>query len=742
MVLVGVIGIAQTAYSLPWTTIATIPVGKAPFGIAYDSVRGEMFVVNNGANTVSVISDTTNTVVATITVGKYPFLIAYDSGKGEMFVTNWIDGTVSVINDATRTVVATIKVEDYPGGGIAYDSVRGEMFVVNYGRGSGNTVSVISDETNSIVATIPVGKAPFGIAYDSVRGEMFVTNSDDNTVSVISDATRTVVATIPVSRGDMGIAYNSAKGEIYIGKADKTISVISDTTNAVVATIKVDAQPLGIAYDSGKGEIFVTVEDYQIYNNVYVIRNDPDTIPPVVIPPQNITVNLNSTSIIPTPVTFSFTATDNVGVVTQSCTPISGSAFSVGVTTITCTATDSAGNIGKASFTVTVNKFIPTPIDTDGDGISDSSDSCPTQPETLNGYQDTDGCPDFKLNPLGKLSIDEGKPLSFTAKVTDTSLSGLVFSLDKNPPLGAKINSNNGMFAWTPSDSQGAKSYVFDIVVTLGSLTDRQSITITVNDVLNTPKPNTVLGPEDCTSDQVWQNNACVDSTYADAATVEMVKGSGVNTSCADKCYTPSTVQIKIGGTVTWKNVDTTAHTVTSGTHTDGSNGVFDSSVVFPGSSFEWTPTTEGEFTYFDVMHPWMTGKILVGGGTYNPSTDTDGDGILDSNDKCPTQAETVNGYQDTDGCPDVNEKKALEDKKVADTKKIADAKKAEDKKAADAKKAMADKEIAAKKASDAKALDAKKAAEKKLAEKKAEKIKLAKEKAKERAKEKAKSKK
>ena len=79
----------------------------------------------------------------------------------------------------------------------------------------------------------------------------------------------------------------------------------------------------------------------------------------------------------------------------------------------------------------------------------------------------------LKLNPLGKLTIDEGKSLSFAAKVTDTSLSGLVFSLDKNPPLGAKINSNNGMFTWTPSDSQGAKSYVFDIVVTLGSLTDR-----------------------------------------------------------------------------------------------------------------------------------------------------------------------------------------------------------------------------------------------------------------------------
>lgn len=36
----------------------------------------------------------------------------------------------------------------------------------------------------------------------------------------------------------------------------------------------------------------------------------------------------------------------------------------------------------------------PTPTDTDGDGISDANDGCPTQSETVNGYQDTDGCPD------------------------------------------------------------------------------------------------------------------------------------------------------------------------------------------------------------------------------------------------------------------------------------------------------------------------------------------------------------
>ncbi len=35
------------------------------------------------------------------------------------------------------------------------------------------------------------------------------------------------------------------------------------------------------------------------------------------------------------------------------------------------------------------------------------------------------------------------------------------------------------------------------------------------------------------------------------------------------------------------------------------------------------------------------------------PPTDQDSDGILDGDDRCPTEPETANGYEDADGCPD-----------------------------------------------------------------------------------------
>jgi hypothetical protein len=63
-------------------------------------------------------------------------------------------------------------------------------------------------------------------------------------------------------------------------------------------------------------------------------------------------------------VNYSFSATDPDDlVVSQSCTPAPGDAFPLGATPIDCTAVDSNGNVGTASFTVVVS-------DTTGPAIS------------------------------------------------------------------------------------------------------------------------------------------------------------------------------------------------------------------------------------------------------------------------------------------------------------------------------------------------------------------------------------
>ena len=80
----------------------------------------------------------------------------------------------------------------------------------------------------------------------------------------------------------------------------------------------------------------------------------------------------------------------------------------------------------------------------------------------------------------------------------------------------------------------------------------------------------------------------------------------------ADGCFIPNTVTIDIGGTVTWENNDTAAHTSTGGSPQDGPSGAFDSSLIMAGSSFSHTFEDVGTFDYFCMVHPWMEGTVIV----------------------------------------------------------------------------------------------------------------------------------
>ena len=104
--------------------------------------------------------------------------------------------------------------------------------------------------------------------------------------------------------------------------------------------------------------------------------------------------------------------------------------------------------------------------------------------------------------------------------------------------------------------------------------------------------------------------------------TISAASGSSTDVNCettAEGCFTPKVASVALGGKVIFSNTDTAGHTFTSGNPTDGASGEFDSGLAMVGGLFEWTPTAEGEFSYFCWVHPWMTGIILVGEGTYIP---------------------------------------------------------------------------------------------------------------------------
>ena len=111
------------------------------------------------------------------------------------------------------------------------------------------------------------------------------------------------------------------------------------------------------------------------------------------------------------------------------------------------------------------------------------------------------------------------------------------------------------------------------------------------------------------------------DPSYPEV-TIVPADGSGVSgcEETEDGCYIPSTATVEVGSVVIMSNTDNVAHTFTSGTPDDEPDGIFDTSLLLPGGSFEWAPDTEGTYPYFCVVHPWMIGTILVDEGTMPPA--------------------------------------------------------------------------------------------------------------------------
>ena len=77
--------------------------------------------------------------------------------------------------------------------------------------------------------------------------------------------------------------------------------------------------------------------------------------------------------------------------------------------------------------------------------------------------------------------------------------------------------------------------------------------------------------------------------------------------------YNPATITVDTGGEVVWVNDDLLSHTVTSGSlASGGQDGVFNSGLISPGETFAHTFTEAGEYPYFCILHPWLTGRVVV----------------------------------------------------------------------------------------------------------------------------------
>ncbi|HKC78981.1 MAG TPA: hypothetical protein VKB83_02695, partial [Nitrosopumilaceae archaeon] len=81
--------------------------------------------------------------------------------------------------------------------------------------------------------------------------------------------------------------------------------------------------------------------------------------------------------------------------------------------------------------------------------------------------------------------------------------------------------------------------------------------------------------------------------------------------------YLPTDLQIIPGSTIIWTNNDTVSHRVLSGISTQKPgnpftpDGKFDSGVLAPGQSFQFTLNDVGIIRFYDPTYTWMSGVIV-----------------------------------------------------------------------------------------------------------------------------------
>ena len=195
---------------------------------------------------------------------------------------------------------------------------------------------------------------------------------------------------------------------------------------------------------------------------------------------------------------------------------------------------------GAAITSAGVFTWIPTESQVGSHDITvQVTDGSLTDSETLTvTVRDVNVAP--VLNTIDDQTVNEFVELTFTATASDDD--ALIFSLDGTVPSGAAIT-DDGNFTWTPTESQDG-DHTITVQVTDGSLTDSETLTVTVNEVNVAPVLNTI-------DDQTV--NELVELTFTATASDTDVVDNVVNTLTFSFDGTvPSGAAITSAGVFTW----------------------------------------------------------------------------------------------------------------------------------------------------------------------------------------------
>jgi hypothetical protein len=229
-----------------------------------------------------------------------------------------------------------------------------------------------------------------------------------------------------------------------------TFSYSATASDLVDGSVPVSCNPSGSSFPIGTTTVNCSASDSHgnsVSGSFHVTVVLVDTTPPVLSNvPGNIKVEANGPS--GSVVHFANpTATDNLDgpIALVPCTPSSGATFPLGTTTVACSATDSHGNRGTASFSVDVVDTTPPQLTIPGNstvyattpaGINKQDDAMQLYLDGAKAHDIVDKAPTVTNNapdflPIGKYQI------TFSAHDASGNTSTGTSYVEVRPPLPA-----------------------------------------------------------------------------------------------------------------------------------------------------------------------------------------------------------------------------------------------------------------------------------------------------------------
>lgn len=143
-------------------SVRQVPTAAAAEGSALDPSGQELWVLNAGANTVSVVDTQAAKVLATFdSAGKFPIRVQFDAPRGQAWIANNASRSLAIFDVRSRRLLTSLAVDDIilgllipSGGAFGYATLprRGQ-------------VAVIDLERRKIIRRIDVGPEVDGLAW-------------------------------------------------------------------------------------------------------------------------------------------------------------------------------------------------------------------------------------------------------------------------------------------------------------------------------------------------------------------------------------------------------------------------------------------------------------------------------------------------------------------------------------------------------------------------------------------------